>query len=52
MKLGTWNKVILKFELGNIPLPLGSPSSTTDWTQSGGWCRAVVLNINSTRLAL
>ena len=25
MKLGTWNKVILKFELGNIPLPLGSP---------------------------
>ena len=26
MKLGTWNKVILTFELGNIPLPLGSPS--------------------------
>ena len=26
MKLGTWNKVILKFELGNLHHPLGSPS--------------------------
>ena len=25
MKLGTRNKVILKFELGNLHLPLGSP---------------------------
>ena len=25
MKLGTWNKVILKFELGNIPPPLREP---------------------------
>ena len=24
MKLGTWNKVILKFELGNLQYPLGS----------------------------
>ena len=26
MKLGTWNKVILKFELGELQGPLGSPS--------------------------
>ena len=25
MKWGTWNKVTLKFELGNLHLPLGSP---------------------------
>ena len=25
VKLGTWNKVILKFELGNLHHPLGSP---------------------------
>ena len=25
MKLATWNKVILKFELGNLQGPLGSP---------------------------
>ena len=25
MKLGTWNKVILKFEPGNLKGPLGSP---------------------------
>ena len=26
MKLGTWNKVILKFELGSLQGPLGSPT--------------------------
>ena len=25
MKLGTWNKVILKFELGNVQVPLREP---------------------------
>ena len=25
MKLGTWNKVILKFEVGNIPIALREP---------------------------
>ena len=36
MKLGIWNKVILKFELGNLHHPLGSPilSGTGDWVSS------------------
>ena len=28
MKLGTWNNVILKFELGNLQGPLGGPSNS------------------------
>ena len=41
MKLGTWNKVILKFELGNLHLPLGSPVGTNEAKQNKSRCRPV-----------
>ena len=46
MKLGTWNKVSLKFELGNVHDPLGSPGSVR-WVLKERWFRRGVQDLSA-----